>query len=80
LVFCGGKSKQPINKNGISRDHRVSVFEAIRQNYDPYYIKHPVNCELMLHCENNKKKSKSSISYDQLVKLVNDYDMVGGAW
>lgn len=70
----GGKSKRPINKTGCSRDHKVSVNDAIRNNYDPYYIKHPLNCELMLHISNKKKHSKSSISYEELVKIVTDYD------
>jgi hypothetical protein len=28
----------------------------------------------MLWAENNKKKTKSSISYEELVKLVDEYD------
>jgi len=62
------------NPNGVSRDHKVSVNEAIKNNYDPYYIKHVMNCELMLFSENNKKKTKSSITYDELVKLVDNYE------
>lgn len=78
----GGKSKQPINKNGISRDHKVSITEAISNGYDPYYIKHPLNCQLMLHSENNSKKTKSSITYEMLVEMVNAFDnkmMDGGS-
>ncbi len=62
------------NTAGVTRDHKVSVNEAIRYGYDPYYIKHPVNCELMSWVDNNKKKTKSSISYDMLKHLVNEYD------
>lgn len=62
------------NISGLSRDHRVSVTEAIANNYDPYYITHPLNCELMPHTENNKKKTKSSISYSELKRLVDEYD------
>lgn len=69
----GGKSGS-WNISGLSRDHRVSVTEAIANNYDPYYITHPINCELMPHAENNKKKTKSSISYCELKQLVDDYD------
>lgn len=68
------RHNKKINKFGVSRDHRVSINEAIRNNYDPYYISHPLNCEIMLHSDNNKKKTKSSITYDELVKLVDDYD------
>lgn len=62
------------NPNGLSRDHRVSVDEAIRNNYDPYYITHPLNCELMPHLENNSKNTASSITYTQLITLVDAYD------
>lgn len=67
------------NPNGYTRDHKVSVNEAIKNGYDPYYITHVMNCELMLWTENNKKKTKSSITYDELVKLVDDYDLKIGA-
>lgn len=62
------------NTNGLTRDHKLSVNEAIKNNYDPYYIKHPLNCELMSWTENNKKKTKSSITYEKLKQLVDDYD------
>ena len=62
------------NPTGLSRDHRVSVDEAIRNNYDPYYITHPLNCELMPHLENNSKNTASSITYTQLITLVDAYD------
>ena len=62
------------NPNGYTRDHRVSVNEAIRNGYDPYYITHVMNCELMLWPENNRKKTRSSITYEELVKMVDDYD------
>ena len=62
------------NPNGYTRDHKVSVNHAIKNGYDPYYIAHVMNCELMLWAENNKKKTKSSISYEELVKLVDEYD------
>ena len=63
-----------LNINGVSRDHKVSVSEALKNNYDPYYIKHPLNCELMLHSENQKKSTKSSLSYEELVKMVDEFD------
>lgn len=65
------------NPKGLSRDHKVSVNEAIKNNYDPYYITHPINCELMAHVVNNRKKTKSSISYQELIKLVDEYDKRG---
>lgn len=76
-VAFGGKRGGKKNVNGLSRDHRVSVNEAKKFNYDPYYISHPLNCELMPHHQNNKKKTKSSLSYEELVKLVDEYDNRG---
>jgi hypothetical protein len=69
----GGKAGK-WNINGLSRDHKISVTESIINNYDPYYITHPVNCELMPHHQNNRKKTKSSITYEKLKQLVNEYD------
>lgn len=62
------------NTKGWTRDHKVSVTEAIRRNLDPYYIKHPLNCEMMTFSRNNKKKGASSISYEDLVAAVDAYD------
>lgn len=69
----GGKSGK-WNINGISRDHKISVNESIKNNYDPFYIRHPLNCELMPHLENNKKKTKSSITYNELKHQVDLYE------
>lgn len=69
----GGKSGR-WNINGLSRDHKVSVNSAILNNYDYYYITHPMNCEIITHKLNNTKKTRSSISYVDLVKLVDAFD------
>lgn len=63
------------NPDGLTRDHKISVNEAILNGYDPYYIKHPLNCELMSQQVNNSKKTKSSIAYNQLVKDIITYDL-----
>lgn len=74
LITQFGFRNSQTNPNGITRDHRVSVNHAIKNDYDPYYIKHPLNCELMPFNENNSKKTNSSISYEELVHLVDEYD------
>lgn len=72
-------SYHPINnKNGWTRDHKVSVFESIKHNYDEYYIKHPLNCELLDYYDNITKNTKSSISYEDLITLVDEYDYKNG--
>lgn len=71
----GGKCPLPKNINGISRDHKISINDAIKNGYDPYYIKHPCNCELMLHSANYKKKAKSSMTYEELISIVSKYEI-----
>lgn len=63
-----------VNKNGYVRDHRVSVNDAIRNGYDPKYITHPLNCEVMHNSDNAKKRANSSMSYAELVSAVDAYE------
>lgn len=75
--FCTkGPGKRDTSK--LSRDHKVSISDAAKGDYDPYYITHPLNCELMTMKQNNEKKSKSSISYDDLILLVDSYERING--
>lgn len=62
------------NLNGLSRDHKVSVAEAIKNNYDPFYISHVLNCQLIPHTDNNKKNINSCLSYTELVSMVDHYE------
>ena len=62
------------NKNGLTRDHKISINEAIKKGYDPFYIKHPLNCELLTHSKNSSKKHRCSISFDHLKKSVDEYE------
>ena len=73
--YCSDKKSKKYNPNGLSRDHKVSVSESIRNNYDPYYINHPLNCEIMLHSDNNSKNDKCSISYTELVQKIDQWDI-----
>lgn len=77
-VSFGGKRGGQKNPNGLSRDHKVSVNEAKLKGHDPYYISHPCNCQLIPMDQNNKKKTKSSISFSELVKMVDEYDKSRG--
>lgn len=77
FVSFGGKRGGKLNMQGLSRDHRVSVSEAIANNYDQYYITHPLNCELMTQSKNSSKNRKSSIMYNELVLLIDSYDDMG---
>lgn len=63
------------NPKGLTRDHKISKTEAVRNNYDPYYIKHPLNCQLLTQIENNRKRTNNSINYEELVKMINEWDI-----
>lgn len=62
------------NLKGVSRDHKISVDWGLLHNIDPYIISHPANCELMLHDDNNKKKTKCSLTIEELEGLVKEWD------
>ena len=49
--FCNRSCSASYN-NKITRDHKISIFDAIHMGYDPYYITHPLNCELMPWIDN----------------------------
>ena len=76
LIEKYGWYNNKTNKNGITRDHRISINEAIKNDYDPYYIKHPLNCELMFMYENNKKNINSSMSYLELIRQIEEYEKI----
>ena len=62
------------NLNGISRDHKFSKLEGWEQKIDPYIISHPANCELMRHNDNSSKCKKCSISIDDLVCKIKEWN------
>jgi hypothetical protein len=61
------------NLNGVSKDHMLSVREGFELGIDPQVIKHPANCELMPHRHNQKKKNKSSITLEELLKRISNW-------
>lgn len=62
------------NPHGVSRDHMYSITEGFKNNVDPYYISHPANCELLRHDFNKNKNTKCSITLEELIKRVNNWD------
>ena len=68
----------PLNKknnpSGVSRDHLYSVKDGFINKIDPKFIKHPANCQLILQKDNNIKNSKSSISFEELLKRIEKWD------
>lgn len=63
------------NLNGVSRDHMYSVNEGYKNGIDPKIISHPANCKLMQHNDNVSKGDKSSISLEELLKRIEEWDL-----
>jgi hypothetical protein len=61
------------NLNGVSKDHMYSVRDGFINKIDPEIIKHPANCKLMLHNENNSKNYNSSITIDELIERIKNW-------
>lgn len=62
------------NPNGVNRDHMYSIKDGFLNNIDPSIISHPANCELLIHQDNIKKRSKSSITLDTLLKRIDNWE------
>lgn len=62
------------NLEGVSRDHMFSVYEGYQNGILPYYISHPANCQLLPHKLNNTKKSNSSITFEELLKRIEEWN------
>lgn len=58
------------NKEGISRDHKFSVKNGFILFIKSFIIAHPANCKLLIHTENQKKNSKSSIFLNDLYQDI----------
>jgi len=55
-------------------DHMFSVREGFEKGIDPYLISHPANCELMIHNYNISKNKKSSITIDDLLNKIKEFE------
>jgi hypothetical protein len=64
------------NPTGVSRDHKISVSYGFNHNIDPTIISHPANCEIMQHKLNSSKKTKCSISLDQLLLDIKAFNNI----
>lgn len=62
------------NLKGVSKDHKYSVMDGFRNKIDPNIISHPANCQLLLFSDNSIKKDNSSISLDELLNKIKDWD------
>jgi hypothetical protein len=51
-----------------------SVNEGWKNNIDPNLLRHPANCNLIPHSENQKKNAKSSITLEELMERIKDFE------
>lgn len=73
----------PSNKRnnlfGVSKDHMLSVRFGFDHGIDPTIIRHPANCELMLHNDNSSKNRSSSITLDELYIRIQKFESIYGS-
>jgi hypothetical protein len=63
-------SNKQNNLDGVSRDHMLSVKDGFINGIDPAVISHPANCDLVLHRANQRKRSNSSITVEELLDRI----------
>jgi len=67
------------NLTGVSRDHMYSVMDGFVNHIDPKILSHPANCKLMIHSENISKHNSSSITLDELLKRIDQWNLKYGS-
>jgi hypothetical protein len=61
------------NLDGASRDHMFSVKHGFAAGVSPDIIKHPANCNIILHRQNQSKREKSSITLEELLERIKNW-------
>lgn len=67
-------SNRKNNLTGVSRDHIISISEGYKKSIPPEMLSHPANCKLLLHEENNKKNTRSDLTYEELLERINKFN------
>ncbi len=68
------------NKIGYVRDHSFSRRDAYEILLFPEIVRHPANCNIILHSENSSKRANSSISLNDLFDKIKNYDNIKYKW
>lgn len=55
------------NKNGVVRDHRISIEKGFLHGIPSKLISHPANCRFLTSLKNSQKSKASEINYEQLL-------------
>jgi len=73
-----GSRRGKTNLNGISRDHLYSITDGWINKVPPNIIRHPANCALIPHKQNQSKYRKSVISLEELHLRINEFEKLYG--
>lgn len=66
--------------NSFVRDHLYTVNEGWHNNIPPYLLAHPANCQLLSYKENISKGSKSTITFEELLLLIVQWEKKHGKY
>lgn len=67
------------NLDGVSRDHMISVRYGFENAIPANLIAHPANCELVLQRDNSRKRTKCTISVEELRVRISEWSNAGVA-
>lgn len=65
-----GMFNPKFNKQGVSKDHMLSISYGKQNKIDPRIMSHPANCRLMLQTENKAKQHHSSLTLAELLERI----------
>jgi hypothetical protein len=79
---CPGRKRKNYQKNtsGVSRDHLYSVSSGFANKIHPLLLSHPVNCRLVQHQVNKQKHSGCTLTLDELVAQIMNFDNTVYQW
>jgi hypothetical protein len=61
------------NKNGLNRDHMISISYGYDNKIDPSIISHPANCHIMFARDNFSKNTGCSITLPELLDRIESW-------
>ena len=64
LLYKHGIFNAFTNSRGVVRDHMYSRRSGFKNGVFPEILRHPCNCEILLHSENIAKKQQRYVDYD----------------
>jgi hypothetical protein len=74
LITNHGFYNNKKNPQGAARDHMYSISEGFKNSIPVEIMKHPANCEVMLQRDNTKKRTRCSITIEELYERIAIWD------